>query len=99
MCRHFSRSDGASLQLAYSAESAAYRHLSYSWDFGDGSQETSQAVTISISHVFPDTAARCVDITYTVLLTVTDNKGAHASASNTATVTELPKPGSVLCPK
>jgi PKD repeat protein len=68
---------------------------SYTWDFGDTTaQQTTQAA--SITHVFPKTS-RCVDITYTVLLTVTDNKGATNSASNTVTVTNLPAPGSLEC--
>jgi len=70
---------------------------SYVWDFGDGTppQTTQAAVT---THVFPDTTARCVDITYTVLLLVTDNKGGRGSANDTVTVTELPVPGSTQCP-
>ena len=68
---------------------------SFTWDFGDTTaQQTTQAATVT--HVFPKTS-RCVDITYTVLLTVTDNKGGTNSASNTVTVTNLPAPGSVQC--
>ena len=68
---------------------------SYAWDFGDATaQHTTQVATIT--HVFPKTS-RCVDITYAVLLTVTDNKGGTGSASNTVTVTNLPAPGSLQC--
>ena len=68
---------------------------SYQWDFGDGTAGQTTA-TVTITHVFPKTS-RCVDITYTVLLTVTDNKGATNTANNTVTVTNLPVPGSVAC--
>lgn len=68
---------------------------SYTWNFGDGTAlETTQVA--AVTHVFPKTS-HCVDITYAVLLTVTDDKGTPNTASNTATVTNLPIPGSVQC--
>ncbi|PYQ04525.1 MAG: hypothetical protein DMF82_10430 [Acidobacteria bacterium] len=51
----------------------------------------------TVTHVFPDTPATCLEIVYTVLLTVTDDKGAKASASQTARITELPPPTSIDC--
>jgi len=63
------------------------RIAAYTWDFGDTSaQQTSTVPTIT--HVFPVTTSTCVDITYTVLLTVTDNAGGQASFSNTISVTQ-----------
>jgi PKD repeat protein len=53
----------------------------YHWDFGDGTTATTVKPTKTYS-----TAK-----TYTVRLTVTDNKGATASATTTATI-ELPPP-------
>jgi len=70
--------------------------VSYTWNFGDGTAEESRN-TPTTTHVFPDTPATCLEIVYTVLLTVTDDKGAKASASQTARVTELPPPTSAAC--
>ena len=70
--------------------------VSYTWNFGDGTPEETRP-TATISHVFPDTPATCLEIVYTVLLTVTDDKGARGSASQTARVTELPPPTSIEC--
>jgi chitinase len=60
---------------------------SYSWNFGDGTPPlmVSEPAT---SHVFPNTAATCIQITYAVLLTVVDNGGARHSASQVVSVTE-----------
>jgi hypothetical protein len=69
---------------------------SYTWNFGDGSPEETRT-TPTITHLFPDTPATCLEIVYTVLLTVTDDEGAKASASQTARVTELPPPASIDC--
>ena len=69
---------------------------SYIWNFGDGTPEETGGSPVA-THVFPDTAARCLEITYTVLLTVVDDKGDRGSASQTVKVTELPVPGSVDC--
>jgi PKD repeat protein len=69
---------------------------SYTWNFGDGTPEETRT-TATVTHLFPDTQATCLEIVYTVLLTVTDDKGAKASASQTARVTELPPPTSIDC--
>ena len=70
--------------------------VSYTWNFGDGSPEETHN-TPTVTHVFPDTPATCLEIVYTVLLTIADDKGAKASASQTARVTELPPPTSFEC--
>jgi len=70
--------------------------VSYTWNFGDGTPEETRT-TPTITHLFPDTPATCLEIVYTVLLTVTDDKGAKSSASQTARVTELPPPTSIDC--
>lgn len=69
---------------------------SYTWNFGDGTPEETRSATTT-THVFPDTPATCLEIVYTVLLTVTDDKGAKNSAAQTARVTELPPPTSNDC--
>lgn len=69
---------------------------SYTWNFGDGTPEETHS-SATATHVFPDTPATCLEIVYTVLLTVTDDQGAKAAASQTARVTELPVPTSVEC--
>jgi PKD repeat protein len=68
----------------------------YTWNFGDGTPEESRS-TPTATHVFPDTPATCLEIVYTVLLTVTDDKGGRGSASQTARVTEQPPPTSTAC--
>ncbi len=69
---------------------------SYVWDFGDGSAP--QTVTgPTVAHVFPDTGARCTDITYAVLLTTIDDGGERATVSAQVKVTERPAPGSAEC--
>ncbi len=70
--------------------------VSYTWNFGDGTPEETHS-TATATHVFPDTPATCLEIVYTVLLTVTDDKGGRGSASQTARVTELPPPTSAEC--
>ena len=72
------------------------RVVGYTWNLGDGTSEESRESPV-ITHVFPDTPARCLEIVYTVLLTVRDEAGDRASASLTARVTELPVPGSNEC--
>ncbi len=68
----------------------------YRWDFGDGTgEQTSNGPTIG--HVFPDTSATCVEVTFTVLLTVVDNSGDQASASQQVKVIELPLPTATEC--
>lgn len=70
--------------------------VSYIWNFGDGTRvETTPGP--SILHTFPDTAARCLNMTYGVLLTVVDDKGGQGFASLGVTVTELPAPTAQEC--
>jgi PKD repeat protein len=69
---------------------------SYNWTWGDGTPEQS-TTSPTIVHVFADTPGRCILVTYAVLLTVVDDKGDSASASQQVTVTELPVPGSTAC--
>ena len=71
---------------------------SYVWSFGDGTPEQS-VDSPTVVHVFPDTAARCLEITYAVLLTVVDDKGERAVASQQVKVIEAPVPGSAACAK
>ena len=70
---------------------------SYTWNFGDGVEQTTTEPTIT--HVFVNTPAICIEITYTVLLTVTDDKGDRGTASQQVTVIEAPAPGSTQCLK
>lgn len=70
--------------------------VSYAWDFGDGTPRQSSDGP-SMRHTFPDTPARCIQITYGVSLTVTDDKGLTAVAAEPVTVTELPAPGAPEC--
>lgn len=69
---------------------------SYNWTWGDGTPVQSTTGS-TIVHVFADTPARCIEITYAVLLTVVDDKGDSASASQQVTVTELPVESSTGC--
>ena len=69
---------------------------SYVWTFGDGTPEQSTP-SPTLVHVFADTPVRCVDVTYAVLLTVIDDKGASGSASQQVRVTEVPVAGSAQC--
>lgn len=70
--------------------------VSYIWNFGDGSGEQTTAEP-AITHVFTDTGARCLNVTYGVSLTVVDDRGGRAVASQGVTVTELPAPNSPEC--
>lgn len=72
------------------------RIATYLWDFGDGTGEQS-ASGPTISHLFPDTAATCLEAIYTVLLTVVDDAGERASASQQVKVIELPLPTAPEC--
>ncbi|MCU0240930.1 MAG: PKD domain-containing protein [Vicinamibacteria bacterium] len=74
------------------------RIVAYAWNFGDGSPElvTDQAV---VTHVFPDTAARSIDMTYTVLLVVTDDQNETTGTSQQIHVYELPSRGARLDPR
>ena len=66
---------------------------SYSWNFGDGSAEQTGG---SINHVFP-VVSRCVQVTYTVSLTVVDNVGEKGFANQAVAVINLPAPTSLEC--
>jgi hypothetical protein len=68
----------------------------YNWTWGDGSPDQATA-NPTIQHVFPNTPARCVEITYAVLLTVTDDKDGVGTASQQVKVIEAPPPGSQEC--
>jgi PKD repeat protein len=68
----------------------------YVWNFGDGTPEENVSRSTT-SHVFPDTPARCIEVIYTVLLTVVDDKGDSSSANQTGKVIELPAPTSAEC--
>jgi PKD repeat protein len=70
--------------------------VSYTWDFGDGTAPVT-STDPSAHHMFPDTPARCLQITYGVSLTVTDDKGMSAVAAEPVTVTELPAPTALEC--
>jgi hypothetical protein len=72
------------------------RIKAFIWDFGDGTGEV-QTGGPTVTHVFPDTPARCVEITYTVLLTTIDDQDERDTASQTVKVIERPAPGSREC--
>jgi PKD repeat protein len=81
---------------AVGSSDADGRIASYVWNFGDGTTEVSSDAP-TLVHVFPDTAARCLEITYAVLLTVVDDKGDKGVASQQVKVIEAPVPGSAAC--
>ena len=68
----------------------------YVWNFGDGSPEQSLSAP-TVTYVFPDTPARCLEVQYTVQLTVVDDAGDTGFASERVRVIELPTPGSAGC--
>ena len=68
----------------------------YTWNFGDGSP-IDTVRTATIVHVFTDTAARCSQVTYAVLLTVVDDRGDRDSRSTNVNVIELPEARSLEC--
>ena len=70
--------------------------VSYVWNFGDGTPEVTTAQP-TVVHVFPDTAARCMTVTYGVLLGVVDDKGMRGYSSLGVTVTEAPLPSAPEC--
>ncbi len=72
------------------------RVASYTWNFGDGSAPQTTDGPL-LTHIFPDTPATCVIVTYGVSLTVTDDKGATDLTSLPVAVTELPAPTSLEC--
>ena len=69
--------------------------MSYEWTFGDGTRQTTNTTTIT--HVFTDTASRCLNITYGVSLVAVDDRGGRGVASANVTVTELPAPNTLEC--
>lgn len=81
---------------AVGARDADGRVVSFVWNFGDGTPEvaTSQA---SVVHTFPDTQARCLNMTYGVLLAIVDDKGDRGFVTQNVTVTELPAPTAAEC--
>jgi hypothetical protein len=70
--------------------------VSYTWSFGDGTPDQVVSSPV-VTHVFPDTPHRCVEVTYTTLLVIADDKGSRASASRAVSVVELPLPSSLEC--
>lgn len=68
----------------------------YVWNFGDRTPEQAADTPVT-AHVFPDTAERCLEVIYTVLLTVVDNGNERGSASQQVRVVELPAPTSEEC--
>jgi hypothetical protein len=69
--------------------------VSYEWNFGDGTTLRTESATIT--HVFTDTSARCLNVTYGVALVAVDEKGGRGIVSLGVTVTELPSPTSPEC--
>lgn len=69
---------------------------SFVWNFGDGTPEETTTTPAS-THVFPDTASRCLDVTYGVSLQVVDEQGERGVASLAVKVTELPTATSPEC--
>jgi PKD domain len=61
--------------------------VTYTWSWGDGTSPTSASSPTAL-HVFADTPTRCTDVTYAVLLTVTDDAGDSSSISQQVRVTQ-----------
>lgn len=72
------------------------RIVSYIWNFGDGTREETTSEP-TVRHMFPDTRARCLNVTYGVSLIVEDDRGGRGVASEPVTVTELPAPTAFEC--
>lgn len=70
--------------------------MSYVWNFGDSTRDVTTS-TPNVQHVFPDTGARCLNVTYGVSLVVIDDRGGRGVASQAVTVTELPAPTAPEC--
>jgi hypothetical protein len=70
--------------------------VSYVWNFGDGTPEMTTPDP-KVQHTFPDTAARCMTVTYGVMLVAVDDKGGRGVANQAVTVTEAPAPTSAEC--
>ena len=71
--------EGEEVQF-YARVSGGFAPYSYEWDFGDGTTGTSEALT----HAYK------ADGTYTVALTVTDDRGNTATETRTDYITVLP---------
>lgn len=70
--------------------------VAYVWNFGDGTPEvTTEGPTIA--HLFTDTEATCVEVTYGVFLTVVDDDGERGYTSQSVRVIETPAPSSPEC--
>jgi hypothetical protein len=69
---------------------------SYLWNFGDGTPEQTSQEPI-VRHTFPDTPARCMTVTYGVVLVAVDDRGGRGVATQNVTVTELPAPTAFEC--
>jgi PKD repeat protein len=69
---------------------------SYTFDFGDGTPPVT-GPSATVTHVYPNKPARCVEFVYAALLTVADDKGDTGTASQQVTVIELPNPQSSEC--
>jgi hypothetical protein len=63
------------------------RIVSYLWNFGDGSAERNASEAV-LPHTFPNTPAVCLTVVYAVQLTVLDDAGGRASASQNVSVVE-----------
>jgi PKD repeat protein len=70
--------------------------VSYTWTFGDGTPDETTS-TPTVRHTFTDTPARCLQVTYGVMLVATDEHGSRGVASQNVTVTELPAPTAQEC--
>jgi hypothetical protein len=81
---------------AVGARDADGRVVSYVWNFGDGTPEVATP-DATVTHTFPDTPGRCLNVTYGVLLAVVDDQGERGFVSQPVTVTELPAPSSPEC--
>jgi PKD repeat protein len=78
--------EGATVTFQGSASDPGEDELTFTWDFGDGSDPVSLAGLTNPRHQFTDDPEGEID-TYTVTLTVTDGEG--GSAQDTATITVL----------
>jgi hypothetical protein len=70
--------------------------VSYVWNFGDGTPEQTTQDP-NLRHIFPDTEARCITVTYGVMLVAVDDRGGRGVATQSVTVTELPAPTAQEC--
>lgn len=59
--------------------------VSYTWNFGDGTGQVTQSDPF-IQHVFPACGPGQTELTFTVILTVTDNDGQESSCSDIVVV-------------